>query len=102
MSDVDGSEGLLSNPESHTFGLPVVGGVGGLLLLRAGALPPESHQDQHPGQRPFNRRLGRPSAIRPLSSSQPLGLADGSVAVKKPLPSIAKSCRKCPASIVHR
>ena len=34
--DVDGSEGVLSNPESHTFGLPVVGGAGSLLLRRAG------------------------------------------------------------------
>ncbi|KAF8496778.1 hypothetical protein F5888DRAFT_1803951 [Russula emetica] len=31
MSDVDGSEGAPSNPESHTFGLSVVGGVGSLL-----------------------------------------------------------------------
>jgi hypothetical protein len=30
-SDVDGSEGALSNPESHTFGLPVVGGADSLL-----------------------------------------------------------------------
>jgi hypothetical protein len=36
-SDVDGSEGALSNPESHTFGLPVVGGAGSLLPQRAGA-----------------------------------------------------------------
>ena len=36
-SDVDGSEGALSNPESHTFGLPVVGGAGSLLPRRAGA-----------------------------------------------------------------
>jgi hypothetical protein len=36
-SDVDGSEGVLSNPESHTFGLPVVGGAGTLLPRRAGA-----------------------------------------------------------------
>jgi hypothetical protein len=35
-SDVDGSEEALSNPESHTFGLPVVGGAGGLLPRRAG------------------------------------------------------------------
>jgi hypothetical protein len=35
-SDLDGSEGALSNPESHTFGLPVVGGAGGLLSRRAG------------------------------------------------------------------
>jgi hypothetical protein len=35
-SDVDGSEGTLSNPESHTFGLPVVGGAGNLLPRRAG------------------------------------------------------------------
>ncbi|KAN0115698.1 hypothetical protein V8E52_006644, partial [Russula decolorans] len=35
-SDVDGSEGALSNPKSHTFGLPVVGG-GGSLLPRWGA-----------------------------------------------------------------
>jgi hypothetical protein len=35
-SDVDGSEGALSNPESHTFGLPVVGGAGSLLPRRAG------------------------------------------------------------------
>ncbi|KAN0115670.1 hypothetical protein V8E52_006616 [Russula decolorans] len=35
-SDVDGSEGALSNPESHTFGLPVVGGAGSLLRRRAG------------------------------------------------------------------
>jgi hypothetical protein len=25
-SDVDASEGALTNPKSHTFGLPVVGG----------------------------------------------------------------------------
>jgi hypothetical protein len=31
MSDVDGSEGALSNPESHTFGLPIVGGASSLL-----------------------------------------------------------------------
>jgi hypothetical protein len=36
-SDVDGSEGALSNPESHTIGLPVVGGAGSLLPRRAGA-----------------------------------------------------------------
>ncbi|KAH9953468.1 hypothetical protein BC827DRAFT_134941 [Russula dissimulans] len=37
-SDADGSEGALSNPESHTFGLPVVGGAGSMLLpRRAGA-----------------------------------------------------------------
>jgi hypothetical protein len=36
MSDVDGSEGALSNPASHTFGLPVVGGAGSLLPRRAG------------------------------------------------------------------
>jgi hypothetical protein len=30
-SGVDGSEGTLSNPESHTFGLPVAGGAGSLL-----------------------------------------------------------------------
>jgi hypothetical protein len=35
-SDVDGSEGALSNPESHTFGLPVLGGAGSLLPRRAG------------------------------------------------------------------
>ena len=35
-SDVEGSEGALSNPESHTFGLPVVGGAGSLLPRRAG------------------------------------------------------------------
>jgi hypothetical protein len=35
-SDVDGSEGALSNPESHTSGLPVVGGTGNLLPWRAG------------------------------------------------------------------
>jgi hypothetical protein len=35
-SDVDGSEGALSNPKSHTFGLPVVGG-GGSLVPRWGA-----------------------------------------------------------------
>jgi hypothetical protein len=35
-SDVDGSEGALSNPECHTFGLPVVGGAGSLLPRRAG------------------------------------------------------------------
>ncbi|KAN0115701.1 hypothetical protein V8E52_006647 [Russula decolorans] len=34
-SDVNGSEGALSNPESHTFGLPVVGGAGSLLPRRA-------------------------------------------------------------------
>jgi hypothetical protein len=32
MSDVDGSKGALSNPESHTFGLTVVGSAGSLLL----------------------------------------------------------------------
>jgi hypothetical protein len=31
-SDVDGSKGVPSNPESHMFGLPIVGGTGGLLL----------------------------------------------------------------------
>jgi hypothetical protein len=36
MSDVDGSEGALSNPESHMFSLPVVGGAGSLLPRRAG------------------------------------------------------------------
>jgi hypothetical protein len=36
MSDVDGSEGALSNPASHTFGLPIVGGAGSLLPRRAG------------------------------------------------------------------
>ena len=36
-SDVEGSEGALSNPESHTFGLPVVGGAGSLLPRRTGA-----------------------------------------------------------------
>jgi len=35
-SDLDGSEGALSNPENHTFGLPVVGGAGSLLPRRAG------------------------------------------------------------------
>ena len=35
-SDVDGSEGALSNPESHTFGLPVVGGAGSLLPRSTG------------------------------------------------------------------
>jgi hypothetical protein len=35
-SDVDGSEGALSNPESHTFDFPVVGGAGSLLPRRAG------------------------------------------------------------------
>jgi hypothetical protein len=35
-SDVDGSEEVLSNPESHTFGLPVLGGAGSLLPRRAG------------------------------------------------------------------
>ena len=35
-SDVDGSEGALSNPESHTFGLHVVGGTGSLLPRRTG------------------------------------------------------------------
>ncbi|KAF8497814.1 hypothetical protein F5888DRAFT_1906591 [Russula emetica] len=35
-SDIDGSEGALSNPESHLFGLPVVGGAGSLLQRRAG------------------------------------------------------------------
>jgi hypothetical protein len=35
-SDVDRSEGAPSNPESHTFGLPVVGGAGSLLPRRAG------------------------------------------------------------------
>jgi hypothetical protein len=35
-SDVDGSERALSNPERHTFGLPVVGGAGSLLPRRAG------------------------------------------------------------------
>ena len=35
-SDIDGSEGALSNPESHTFGLPVVGGTGSLLPWHAG------------------------------------------------------------------
>ena len=33
----DVSEGALSNPESHTFGLPGVGGAGSLLPRRAGA-----------------------------------------------------------------
>jgi hypothetical protein len=36
MSDANGSEGALSNRESHTFGLPVLGGAGSLLLRRAG------------------------------------------------------------------
>jgi hypothetical protein len=36
-SDVDGSEGALSNPESHMFDLPVVGGAGSLLPQCAGA-----------------------------------------------------------------
>ena len=36
MSDVDRSEGVLSNPESHMFGLPVVGSAGSLLPQRAG------------------------------------------------------------------
>jgi hypothetical protein len=35
-SDVDRSEGAPSNPESHTFGLPVVGGACSLLPRRAG------------------------------------------------------------------
>jgi hypothetical protein len=35
-AQVNGSEGALSNPESHTFGLPVVGGAGSLLPRRAG------------------------------------------------------------------
>ena len=35
-SDVDGSEGALRNPESHTFGLPVVGCAGNLLPRRVG------------------------------------------------------------------
>ena len=35
-SDVDGSEGALSNPESHTFGLPVVSGAGSLPPRHAG------------------------------------------------------------------
>ena len=35
-SDVDGSRGALSNPESHTFGLPVVGSASSLLPRRAG------------------------------------------------------------------
>ncbi|KAN0116021.1 hypothetical protein V8E52_006327 [Russula decolorans] len=30
-SDVEGSEGALSNPERHTFDLPVIGGIGSLL-----------------------------------------------------------------------
>lgn len=30
-SDVDGSDGALNNPESHTFGLPIVGGAGSKL-----------------------------------------------------------------------
>ncbi len=37
-SDADGSEGALTNPESHTFGLPpIVGGPGSMLPRRAGA-----------------------------------------------------------------
>jgi len=37
-SDADGSEGALSNPESHTFGLPpLVGGPGSMLPRRTGA-----------------------------------------------------------------
>jgi len=35
-SDVDGSEGALGNPESHTFSLPVVGGAGSVLPRQAG------------------------------------------------------------------
>ena len=35
-SDVNGNEGALSNPESHTFCFPVVGVAGSLLQLRAG------------------------------------------------------------------
>jgi hypothetical protein len=35
-SAIDGSEGALSNPESHTFGLPVVGGPDRLLPRHAG------------------------------------------------------------------
>jgi hypothetical protein len=34
-AQADGSEGALSNPESHTFGLPVIGGTGSLLPRRA-------------------------------------------------------------------
>jgi hypothetical protein len=33
--NINGSEGALSNPESHMFGLLVVGGAGSLLLRRA-------------------------------------------------------------------
>jgi hypothetical protein len=35
-SGVDGSEGALSNPESHTISLPVVGCAGSLLPRHAG------------------------------------------------------------------
>jgi hypothetical protein len=34
-SDVEGSEGALSNPESHTFSLPVIGGIGSFLPRHA-------------------------------------------------------------------
>ena len=35
-SDADRSEGALSNPESHTLGLPIVGGASSLLPQRTG------------------------------------------------------------------
>ena len=35
-SDLDGCKGALSNPESHTFGSPIIGGAGSSLPRRAG------------------------------------------------------------------
>ena len=63
-SDVDGSEGALSNLESHTIGLPVVGSAGSLLPRRAGVRARTLESD-----------LGRSSVSVSLSSSAAVAAA---------------------------
>jgi hypothetical protein len=60
-SDVDGGEGALSNPESHTLGLPVVGGAGSLLPRRAGVRAHTLEGD--PGRSSVSVSSSSPAAV---------------------------------------
>ena len=80
-SDVEGSEGVLSNPESHTFGLPAVGGAGSLLPRRAGVRARTLESD--PGQ----------SSVSASSSSSSSSAVAVTAAVAAAMSARARSAR---------
>jgi hypothetical protein len=62
----DGSEGALSNPEIHTFGLPVVAGAGSLLARRAGCMRIRLRVIRDGHRFLFHRRRPPPPRLRLL------------------------------------